>query len=234
MGDINTELSIVKKEIPYRESPRINQSLLKDVIKNVTRSEDDVPTDAMEDGTVVDCLITTPELFNDKYLVKNIILPDGQFKQAIDKIWPDVELDSMEIYKDNLIAAYWEISNNNWKNDTVWNKFLLCKPYWDTLWEAKGKKLISYTDFLVYQQVATNLLTGKTGRWLTADGLVETIEFQKAIYFDYELDGEVYECKALLDALRFNHVERTVRMVDIKTTGSSTKYWPLLAKKLRY
>lgn len=233
MGSLTNEITKIQEEVSYRESPRINQSFLKDVIKNVTRSDEDKPTEAMEDGTIVDCLITTPELFYEKYYVTDVTVPDGQFKQAIDKVWSNVELDSMELYQQDLIEAYRSISSNNWKDDTIWNKLLLCKPYWDSLWDAKGRKVISSTDFALYQQVATNLLTGKTSKWLNADGLVETIEFQVPIYFDYELDGEVFECKILLDVVKKNHVNRTIRMIDVKTTGSSTKYWPTLAKKLR-
>lgn len=233
MGNSTSEITKIQEETSYRESPRINQSKLKDIIKNVTRIDDE-PTEAMEEGTIVDCLITTPETFSDKYIVMDVPIPDAQFKQAINKVWPTVELDSMELYREAMIEAYREVSNNNWKDDTVWGKFLLCQPYWDSLWMAQGKKIVSTQDYARYQQVVYNLLTGKTGKWLSADGFVETIEFQKAIYFDYELEGKVYECKALLDAVRFNHVNRTVRMIDVKTTGVSTKYWPSLAKKLRY
>lgn len=220
-------------ELDYRSSPRINQSFLKDVIKNVTR--EDIGTQAMEDGNVVDCLITTPQLFTEKYAVLDILTPSKQYKETLDRVYENAAFDSLDFYREEVISTFRSISGQNWKDDTIFNNVKKeGEDYWNSLWKYKGKKIINSSDHERYMSVVNNLLTGKTGHWFEVDGLVEEIQYQKALFFDYELDGHVFECKALLDLLRINHKDKTVRMLDVKTTQASTKYWPWLAKQMRY
>lgn len=44
---------------------------------------------------------------------------------------------------------------------------------------------------------------------------------QVPIYFDYILDEQVHECKALLDGILIDHKARTIQPFDLKTTGKS-------------
>lgn len=41
------------------------------------------------------------------------------------------------------------------------------------------------------------------------------------IMFDYVLDSDSFECKALLDGVLINHNDRTIQPFDLKTTGKS-------------
>jgi len=221
------------EETDYRSSPRINQSFLKDVIKNFTR--EDTTNQAMEDGNVVDCLITTPQLFEEKYAVLDIIVPSKQYRETIDLVYANAAFDSLDFYREEIIQTFRSLSGQNWKDDTIFNNVKKeGENYWNSLWKNKGKRILSTNDHERFMSVVNNLLTGKTGHWFEVDGLVEEIEYQKALFFDYELDGHTFECKALLDLLRIDHKNRTVRMLDVKTTQASTKYWPWLAKQMRY
>jgi hypothetical protein len=55
---------------------------------------------------------------------------------------------------------------------------------------------------------------------------------QVAIYFDYELDGEVTECKGLLDGILIDHAAKTIQPFDLKTTGKSV--WEFSSSYLHF
>lgn len=233
MGNIIDE-EILSEEQIYRRSDRINQSLIKDVIKNVSRREDDSPTEEMNDGTVVDCLITTPHLFDDKYVVEDLAFPEPQIKKVIDMVFEKAIFDNLDFNREEIISCFRQVSNQKWKEDTVVKNVKEAgEAYWDALWNHRGKIILSNEQHNKYQSVVHSFKNKKLSHYFIADGLVEEIKYQLPIYFDFELDGILFECKILLDMVRFNYQSRTIRMMDVKTTQGSTKYWPFLAKKLR-
>jgi len=171
------------EETDYRSSPRINQSFLKDVIKNFTR--EDTTNQAMEDGNVVDCLITTPQLFEEKYAVLDIIVPSKQYRETIDLVYANAAFDSLDFYREEIIQTFRSLSGQNWKDDTIFNNVKKeGENYWNSLWKNKGKRILSTNDHERFMSVVNNLLTGKTGHWFEVDGLVEEIEYQKALFFE--------------------------------------------------
>lgn len=221
----------IENEISYRESPRINQSFLKDVINNVTQAK--VATDEMENGNVVDCLITTPHLFDERYVVMDIIFPEPQYKKTIDLVYENAVFDNLDFHRDLIIDSYRQVSENKWKDETILKNVLENGyDYWKALWSTKGRKILTRSQYHHYLKIAENIMQGKTARYFQI-GADEEILFQVALFFDYYLDGEKFECKALLDMLRINHRDRTVQMIDIKTTSGSTKYWKVVAKRYR-
>lgn len=219
----------------YRRHPGLNQSFLKDVLKNTVETELEI-NQAITDGTIIDSMMLTPELFQQDYLIMDVEVPSEQIKKTIDAVAPGALFTGMDDNREALLQAFRSISAVKWSDNTVYMKLVSeGQPYWDALISARGKQVISTAQYDNYRAVFNHLLTGPTRPYLLPEPPV-SILMQVPIYFDYEvfeLDAS-FQCKALLDIVLLDEKNKEVRCVDVKVTQGSTRYWPSIARKLRY
>lgn len=202
----------------YRNSEAISQSFLKGVLANrVSRP----PSLQILLGSFTDCLITTPELIDEIYVVDDIKLTDKEY-EIILKI---VEYGDWNVYSIHNALNEVGYYNNRAKLDPNEDKrvdeFLKFESIFNTLYT--GKQYISTQKRDEAIAITNYLFTDKKTR-----DYVQDVEFQKIVYWEY--DDE--KCKGLLDI--YKEQNGYGRIVDLKITDSTHREFKKIARRFRY
>jgi hypothetical protein len=112
------------------------------------------------------------------------------------------------------------------------NKIILYQEYYNSLWEAEGKQVLSQEEKDLIDSIVMSLTSN--------DLIVNYIKkrdnpnlrylYQHAEFFDFE----GVRCKALLDLVIVDDKNRTLQPIDIKTIGDYTQNFPKAVRKRRY
>jgi hypothetical protein len=202
-------------EKEYREHSGINYSLLAKVaISPVGLEDKSEDTSYFTMGSLVDCLCTAPDEYNDKYYVSTAAIPSDAMVAYC-----------KELAESGDAVAAWEASGLKSdpavppKNggDSKFEKE--GKAYYQDVLQGKGKQVIDFdtnskANFLA-NILKTNQFTSKFFDNESRNSLYN--EYQYAIEWQYH--GRI--CKSLLDIIHIDHERRTIRPVDLKTTGKS-------------
>lgn len=202
----------------YRNSEAINQSFLKGVLANRVSRPPSLQTLL---GSFTDCLITTPELIDEIYVVDDIKLTDKEY-EIILKI---VEYGDWNVYSIHNALNEVGYYNNRAKLDPNEDKrvdeFLKFESIFNTLYT--GKQYISTQKRDEAIGITNYLFTDKKTRDYFQD-----VEFQKIVYWEY--DDE--KCKGLLDI--YKEQNGYGRIVDLKITDSTHREFKKIARRFRY
>ena len=168
---------------------------------------------AMNHGNAFECLLTYPEHFATD-LVSIVDLD----KLVFDTLESYLPLESLK--EPLLAAASQEGYGGSWKEDTVWNNLLKLEVFYEDLWKARGKTIISRVDYerILHQvsMVSSHPFTSHIVKSWTG--------FQVPNYFSYNgIEG-----KRLYDAVS------DTGLYDIKYTNGSVKDFNFSLRKFRY
>lgn len=121
-----------------------------------------------------------------------------------------------------------------WQEDTRWvsiaDSTLIAEDYWLMLQKSEGKILLTKEEQGVVDKVVYSLTGAPPTKDYFIDNASRDIYFQKVVYFTYR----GIRCKALLDMIVVDHVDKTVTPIDIKTLGDFTYKFPQAMKTRRY
>lgn len=211
-------------EQEYRQHPALNYSLLKtlDFNPKLVLNRAPLESDSLLAGSVVDCLLTgTEEEFKNKFVISDLsTTPTGQVLQFTEKL-ASAGIDTLEIrqqiYKDLGI-----------KSPATYEGFL-------KKWEENNGPV--YLSFL--QSLKGNKKAVTPAMHTECDNLAKVLKEHEftSTYFNLGLDREFLnqfaiifhieevQCKALLDKIIVDHLEKTIRPLDIKTTSEYLSNW---------
>ncbi len=175
-------------------------------------------------GAALDCLLTSRERWEEDFEVVDVSRPFGLMGKFIDNLPKNLNiLSSEKAYQEAWDKSGYKMRLNKiiekfWENEEFVkyymltrsindNKIILSKDEFESV--TKAKDLIIANPFVHKYFFSTN-------------PNVEILH-QVDIYFKY-LDED---CKALLDGILINHVERTIEPFDLKTTGKSVYDFPI-------
>ena len=239
----------IKKETEeYFKSHSVSHSLLSMLsnpkwiewrIKNI--EVDDGDKKHFRIGSAIDCLITEPHKFNDLFHVSNLNNPSGlmgkfiyYLPQGIEKIKEveDMTESDLEVYK-----VAWEKAEYKTPLKTVVKNFWANAEYYTFYFTSKNtvnKTVLSQDEYkdveAAVENINANVYIRKYFSRITPEGIVR--EFQKTILWNhiYSKELDIFDtpvtkeigCKAILDLLEWDHEQKTVRGIDLKSTGHST------------
>ena len=174
-------------------------------------------------GSALDCQLTSPELWEEQFLVIDATRPMGFMGKFIDNLPPnlDFHLDGVEKYEEAYRIAGYKM-NITKVIEKLWNTPELLEYYLSTRNIDRNKQILSKEEFEAVTKAKELLLANKfTAPYFftnaeNTDGMCELLS-QVPIYFKYM--GE--DCKALLDGILINHEAKTIQPYDLKTTGKS-------------
>lgn len=219
-------------ELEYRKIDRINQSTLKKLLTSpqaYLKARDRVEDSKAEHfvfGSMVDDMLLNPKVVGDKYYVMEEDSSSDAIKQIVRYVYDNAILD--ELQGDDLGAPQFDKYilrgcitydyQNRYKDETkLKNIREKGFNYYESLKEAEGKIIVSKEDY----NKATIASSSLKADDFTAEYFIptqhNTIYKHKIILF--ELDGLV--CKGELDMVYIDHQKKTIRPIDIKTTGKS-------------
>lgn len=239
----------------YRDSSAVNQSRLKLLLGNepnlfLTSKEPDLyyeEKDYFIIGNLVDCMLTTPNEFDNKFHVSNIVKPSDKLMSMVNYIYDKVKQDLPDVFKtikltgahatDNAIRSYVLESLEehkyypSWGETTRINKIIECQSYWDELVIAEDKQVVTVEEKekadLIVMSIKSAECSAHYFRPNTKD--VENY-YQVPLYFTYE----DVDCKALLDIIQVDHRSKTIYIVDVKTMWDNPLNFSKSVLKRRY
>lgn len=167
-------------------------------------------------GSLVDCLLTSPEDFDKLYYMSNSKRPYGKLGKFIEKL---AELG--EITEESLSEAYTEAGYQI--SPKAVNKIFYSSPdnldYYAALRNSEGKTVITEDEYKIAFKCIDSIRRSEWSKIYFEKPLeIEGKELlhQIPIYFRY---GD-RDCKSLLDGILIDHDKRTIQPFDLKTTGS--------------
>lgn len=243
----------------YREYPAINYSMLSTLDKNPRDVNEprQMTSDGITFGDVLDILLTqSEEKFNEEYIILTHAAekPVGQLGEFIDELYRQHKkndekiewADGIPVLNEYLIKDSYNIVGFKRDSQPKVVDRLLSEglAYLNFLTSSENKKIITQEMYLnvlkAVQTLDSNQFTG--GYWCNFynHNLEEReVLFQVPILFKVDLDFLVErenhpDGKALFDILDFNHKEKTIQPIDLKSTSDYISQFPTSFLKWRY
>ena len=186
-------------------------------------------TKSLNIGNIVDCLLTEPDEFNNKYEVLDVDQSSKAYKFA------DCLVDIMFIKSDVITDEYiFKARKDSGYDGRLTDDKILdvykttIEPLYEKALEIrlKSKEVIDQATYDTCMKVVTSIQTNDFCQ-LEPDW---KHEYQKVIYWEYE----EMKCKSKLDILSINHETKEIKVRDIKTTGYGTTYFKTSFNKYKY
>ena len=219
--------------IPYYEdNTRISNSALGWFIKNgpqylrdmLDGKEEGIQGSFLEKGTMIHEYILQPEEFWKDYEVLDFAVPKvKQQKDFLDEYNRLFWINPLESQNKLKLQAY-RFAYKNKKSDekcieeaedliTIYQDYL---EYLDK--KKENKKIISFADLNTLKNIKTNLEEHKKANKLLWH-LPTTFECHNEFHINWEVPKfNNIKCKSLLDRVCFDHVNKKIILIDLKTT----------------
>lgn len=211
-------------ESEYRADTTLSYSKLSQFFKNGPKaliSNEKVDTPSLRFGSLVDCVLTAPEEFDDRFYVADI----DRFSDTIRKIveWTssstEVQRDSLSDFGEMLLVPLDEFEyQTNWKPETRIKKLIeMGSDYYTVLKYSTGKIIISPQEFSDAQQCCQTLRTHPF-----TYQIFECNENEE-IFYQLKFRDNVFgvDVRIMTDLIKVNHKEKKIYPYDLKTTGKN-------------
>jgi hypothetical protein len=225
------------------------------VLKEVVKDEEE--SNSLRMGSLVDCLLFTPDLFDQKYLMAVSQIPTGQYAKLIDKLMKITllsqdengfvtrDIDSM--FEDAYNAVKFDRDGKivDFKRDTLETakeKFYgtELELYYQQLRESHDKTIIDVSflenAYAIVNELKTNSITSEISNLTKSDGRYE-------VYHQFPIIGEIsgdliggspYPVKVLLDKMVIDHEKKEIDIFDQKVTWDNENEFLRTYLKFRY
>ena len=192
---------------------------LKDMLDGVAEG---ISGSFLEKGTMIHEYILQPEEFWKDYVVLDFDTPKiKQQKDFCDSYVKESQLDPLSDENTIILKSY----NNAYSNSKPYvkkleeGKFILAtySKYIEYLKVPSDKKIISFNDVNMLKKIKDNLQKHKKANELLF-ALPDTYESFNEFHINWEPNIEGVKCKSLIDRVCFDHVNKKIILIDLKTT----------------
>lgn len=179
---------------------------------------------SLEKGTMIHMYILQPEDFWKEYMLFNFELPKSaqqktfceEYAKCLNPLEPDKE--KIDAYK---IAYKTDKLSDDKILEAAENLLEIYPDYLEYLKLKEIKKIISYADLNMLKSIESNIKAHKKANELIYN-LPETCEAHNEFHINWDFP-EIYndcqiKCKSLLDRVIFDHTNKKIVLIDIKTT----------------
>jgi len=229
------------KEInDYYNNPRISQSALKDFMvhpmlykaKHIDKSYTKQKKNYFELGSLVDCLVLTPEYFEEIYSIYTgnkispqvRILAEEVVLQGLDNSSYEVLLETAK--KLNILGTIKKI--DTFKNKLLEENF---DEYHNFFYNNSSKNIIDEEFYGKAIAITSSLLTSEfSNKYFNISRKGFEVLTATPIYWLY--NG--VKCKSLIDLIVIDHNTKTISVNDLKTTAENTSDFEKSIMKYRY
>lgn len=180
--------------------------------------------EALRFGSLTDTLMTEPELFNDKFVIATFNKPTEVITKIITSIWEKSDKTNNNLSKVNpeIILMYINEENyyTNWKDATRINKIIEeGQAYFSLLALCDNKMLMTQSDFNRAQQCVDVLKTNPFTSRYFYDNPFENEDIESHFQLKFRLVGNKWSIRCMFDRIIVDHKNKTIRPIDLKTTG---------------
>lgn len=214
-------------EEEYRADPAISYSTLstfaRESQKVIPHLHDKKDAEALRFGSLVDCLMTEPETLEERFFIVDFPSTSDKIeticKKAFDQENP---ARSLELVKESiLLEAMQEVGYYpNWKDETRLRDVISKgKEFYGLLFLAGDKTIMSTEDYKRAQACVEALKTNPFTKKIFFVNPFEP-EVEKIYQLKFRTE-EIAECavRCMMDFCIVDHAKKTIRPVDLKTTG---------------
>ena len=210
----------------YYQSTRISNSLLKSVQNpRLLKLKKDRPelfenedSTAFRIGSAVDCLLTSPKEWEERFRVLEVNKPYGLMGTFVQNLPPGLHRDSEQFKYEK---AYWQSGYKmsiSWVIDRFWNTKEAVEYYLSVKNCPENITLLAKDEYdSVTKAVELIIASPYAYSYFFKNSTWEELYHQVPIYFSYKNE----EFKALLDGIKVNHKLSLIEPFDLKTTGKS-------------
>ena len=220
----------MKIEIPYySDNTRISNSAIGWFLKKGPKylrdmldgKEEGLNLPQLEKGTMIHEYILQPEEFWKDYVILEYEVP--KVKQQRD--FCIAYANSLELLEDKkLLEAYRSSYSNTKSSEIALNEARELSKKYDKYIEAlkseqNNKKPISFADLNMLKKIKQNLEEHIAANKLLFD-VPNTYECHNEFHINWEASNINVPCKSLLDRVMFDHVNKKIILIDLKTTAN--------------
>lgn len=213
----------------YEDNTRISNSAIGWFLKKGPRfyrdmidgKEEGLKLPQLERGTMIHEYILQPEDFWNDYIILDYEVP--KVKQQKD--FCETYANSLELIEDDKkIAAYKSAYSNSKSSEIVLKEATeLYNRYADYIKALQSKKdnrkVISFADLNMLKNIKNNIDNHKKAKELLED--IPGVESHNEFHINWELpiNDWIAPCKSLLDRCIFDHINKKITLIDLKTTS---------------
>lgn len=213
----------------YEDNTRISNSAIGWFLKKGPRfyrdmidgKEEGLKLPQLERGTMIHEYILQPEDFWNDYIILDYDVP--KVKQQKD--FCETYANSLELIEDDKkITAYKSAYSNSKSSEIVLKEAIeLCNRYADYIKALQSKKdnrkVISFADLNMLKNIKNNIDNHKKAKELLED--IPGVESHNEFHINWELpiNDWIAPCKSLLDRCIFDHINKKITLIDLKTTS---------------
>jgi hypothetical protein len=194
-------------------------------------------TDAhLIEGKVIHCLLLEEDKFNEKFIISPLLLPSDNIKGLVDRVFRiakennQLDLD-LKDHKDSILAILTEINlhqslkTDDQRIDKVVND--ASESYFSYLKEKEGRDVIDYSTYNNCKQIVDALRNNTKAANVLKLGPIEVgVDTHSELYLETELKDRPFGIKGVIDRLVIDHNNKSITIVDFKTTGKSIVEFP--------
>ena len=184
---------------------------------------EDISGSFLEKGTMIHEYILQPEEFWKDYIILDFEIPKVKQQKELCECYSHLlEVEPLESKENLALKAYRQSYSNNKKDDIVKEEALkIIDTYSQYIEYCKNKdtkKVISFADLQTLKKIKANIEEHKKANELLY-GLPETFECHNEFHINWEVPKyNNIKCKSLLDRVCFDHVNKKIILIDLKTT----------------
>lgn len=204
----------------------------------VLKQKDDVVDKGMAEGSLLHCMLLTPERFNDEFVVLPSSFPSDNPKRVMERLrthiveaYPDITdtKDTMLPYLENIQNAIIDILQDenlyqSLKTDAQrLDKILTEKnmEYLDFLLQCKNKMVVEKQMVEVATKVREKIMANMNIRDLMGFNESDSIKSYNEFAVTAFPDGYGFGLKGIIDNLVIDHKAKVIRINDLKKTSKS-------------
>ena len=234
------DYSLCLPEQAYHDYPAWSYSIIAKYARNgftslPTLHDKAKTTPEMEFGSLFDSFITKGRKTLEEYTVMDMTVPPAE-KAVLDTLavnctcpeFGDISMNEVIMTSDALSYRM------NLKPDTRYKKVAEYSKYYDTL--KSGKKLVSKQDWDDAMEMYKVFRTDPYLKTLFGTQSTDEIEYiyQAQFVVEWDIEGERVKVKFMPDLIIVNHTQKTIQLVDLKTSSMSSIEWADHFVKMRY
>lgn len=232
MTAANIDLSSIAKnwtEEEYRKYPAMDFSMIskfsREGFEKLSSLNESINTTSLSFGSAVDCLITEGmEAFNKKFVVADFKKVSEPIKNIVEFLFNHVVKENQDvrlpdISVDDVVDACDEFQwQQNWKDLTRYEKVItLGSDYFDFLKTVGDRKLLEPDFYQKVIEVYYKLKESDTTKFYFNKSEGTGIDKFYQLKFAEFLNGIEY--KGMFDCVILDHYEKTIQIVDLKTSS---------------
>lgn len=184
----------------------------------------------LEKGTMIHMYILQPDEFWDNYVILDFETP----KSEQQKLFAKAYIESLQLEENKKIIDAYKLSYaaDKKSEDECLLRGIELKDKLDKYItylqiETENKKTITWADYRMLEAIKSNIQNHKLANLLIYDQ-PSTVEQHNEFHINWEYPEEFHDmklqCKSLLDRVIFDHENKKITLIDVKTTSDISKF----------